>query len=98
MVFEIRWSDGVVHRIPHRILRGYCPCASCQGHRGGIRFIESDRLELREIDTVGNYALSFTFDDGHDSGLYSFEHLRALGELYDEFGDRLPEVHPTLTR
>src|SRR5690242_6986219 len=39
-IFEISWADGATHRVPHRILRGYCPCAGCQGHGGITRFID----------------------------------------------------------
>ena len=71
---------------PHEILRGYCPCAGCQGHSGAIHFQEGGNEELREIERVGNYALSFTWGDSHSSGIYTFRYLRALGELLDEKG------------
>ncbi len=98
VVFEIYWRDGTVHQIPHRILRGYCPCATCQGHGAGLRFIASDKLKIKELAPVGNYALQFTFEDGHTGGIYSFRHLRRLGELYLECGDTLPEQRPEIGR
>jgi len=79
-VSEIDWADGHTSVHPHEILRGYCPCASCQGHSGSIRFIETSDM-LREIDdfeVVGNYALSIKWFDGHASGIYSYKYLRAL--------------------
>jgi DUF971 family protein len=85
-VFELGWADGRHHRYPHRILRGYCPCAGCQGHGGSIRFVEPPNLELRDIERVGNYALALRWGDGHDSGIYSFAFLRRLGELLDDKG------------
>jgi DUF971 family protein len=78
---EVTWADGQKMAYPHEILRGYCPCAGCQGHSGAIRFQEGGNLELREIERVGNYALSFTWGDSHSSGIYSFRYLRVLGEL-----------------
>ena len=42
---------------------------------------DGGNTELREIERVGNYALSFTWGDSHSSGIYSFRYLRALGEL-----------------
>jgi DUF971 family protein len=77
---EIDWSDGHKGVYPHMILRGYCPCAGCQGHEGTIAFIEpSDaQLQLDDIEKVGNYALALRWFDGHDTGIYSYRYLRAL--------------------
>ncbi len=80
-VLEVTWADGLGTSYEHEILRGYCPCAGCQGHSGAIRFQAGGNLELREIGRVGNYALSFTWGDSHSSGIYSFRYLRMLGEL-----------------
>lgn len=79
-MFEISWSDGEQSALPHEILRGYCPCATCQGHSGAVRYLPGGNLELRTIERVGNYALSLGWADGHDSGIYTFEFLRRLGE------------------
>ena len=89
---EIDWGDGHKGIYPHEILRGYCPCAGCQGHSGSISFIEptSDlQMELDQIEPVGNYALRLQWFDGHGSGLYSYTYLRALCQC-DEC--RPPEV------
>jgi DUF971 family protein len=78
---EIDWGDGHRGVYPHAILRGYCPCAGCQGHSGTIRFLEiadGPSLEIEEIEPVGNYALRLGWFDGHGSGLYSYKYLRAL--------------------
>lgn len=80
-VFEIHWADGLIGKIPHELLRGYCPCASCQGHGGMVQFVQGGDLELEEITPVGNYALQITWGDKHDTGLYSFRYLRTLSEL-----------------
>jgi len=83
---EMTWGDGKKISYPHEILRGFCPCASCQGHSGAIRFQADQNLELRELEQVGNYALGLTWADGHSSGIYSFRYLRALGELLEAQG------------
>lgn len=78
---EIDWADGHTGIYPHEVLRGYCPCAGCQGHTGSRRFIqpESDRqVELEGIEPIGNYAVSLNWFDGHSTGLYSYEYLRSL--------------------
>jgi DUF971 family protein len=85
-VLEISWGDGKKIAYPHEIVRGFCPCATCQGHSGTIRFVEGGNLELRELEQVGNYALGLTWVDGHNSGIYSFRYLRALGELLEAQG------------
>lgn len=75
---RIVFADGHVAQYPHELLRGYCPCAGCQGHQGEIRFIEGGDVELADIGEVGNYALKFTWGDGHATGIYNFRFLRAL--------------------
>lgn len=75
---EIDWADGHRGIYPHQILRGYCPCAGCQGHSGEIRFIEGGETSIKTIEPVGDYALSFEWGDGHNTGIYTFRYLRAL--------------------
>lgn len=79
---EITWADGHQSPLPHEILRGYCPCARCQGHGGTIRRVDipaiATALEVREIERVGKYGLSFAWGDGHDTGIYTFKYLRSL--------------------
>lgn len=80
-VMEIDWADGYRGSVAHRILRGFCPCAQCQGHHGPIRFVEAESLDLAEIEEVGQYAVQLSWADGHRTGIYSFRHLRQLCEL-----------------
>jgi DUF971 family protein len=79
---EIDFADGHRGVYPHEILRGYCPCAICQGHQGPIRFIPSGadagKLELSDLGEVGDYALRMTWADGHSTGIYTFVFLREL--------------------
>jgi DUF971 family protein len=75
---RVEFADGHEGVYPHALLRGYCPCAQCQGHSGPIRFVAGPDLTLSEIEEVGNYALRLTWGDGHSSGIYSFEYLRRL--------------------
>lgn len=82
----LTWPNGSQDDLPHEILRGYCPCAGCQGHSGTITFQPSANLEIRELEPVGRYALSFRWSDGHDSGIYTFEYLWRLGRLLEEHG------------
>ncbi len=79
-VSELTWADGHVSVLPHEILRGYCPCASCQGHEGPIKFVNpgTHQLEIDRIEPVGNYALCLVWFDGHQTGIYSYPYLRSL--------------------
>lgn len=84
--FEISWDNGKKHRIENHLLRGFCPCAGCQGHSGTVRYQEGKNSDLRDIKQVGNYALGLVWGDQHDSGIYSFQYLYRLGELRTQLG------------
>ncbi len=95
-LLEITFSDDVTHEYRTEILRGYCPCAHCQGHGS----MPHDWNELRrepevlisDISQVGNYAICIAWEDGHNTGVYSFEILRQIAEEPSEvLGDYPPE-------
>lgn len=96
--FSVTWADGHVTELPHELLRGYCPCAGCQGHSGAIAFQEGRDLELRDVQRVGNYALGLTWADGHSSGIYTFAFLRNLGDLVEAEGTEAVRERGTLPR
>jgi DUF971 family protein len=80
---RITWTDGHVGEYDYGYLRGYCPCAACQGHTNeAIRFHPppdgGEGLQPEGIEPVGNYALSFHWSDGHDTGIYRFDFLRRI--------------------
>lgn len=77
-IMHIVWSDTHVGVYPHLILRGYCPCATCQGHGQGVRYVPSGNTELMDLEMVGNYAIQLSWADGHSTGIYSFRYLRDL--------------------
>lgn len=77
---EIVWDDGTTTGYSHRLLRGYCPCANCQGHHGTLKFIEGDSSELLDIEEVGDYALRFEWPDC-GTGIYTFPHLLLLATI-----------------
>jgi len=78
----IHWKDGHESRYMGPVLRGLCPCATCEDENTGQRLILpihiSDDLEFRKIELVGHYALQFEWSDGHHTGIYSFDRLRKL--------------------
>lgn len=77
---KLVWSDGVETFHGYDVLRGYCPCALCQGHAAReIRFYPPvGPVDLTAIQPVGNYGLSLAFSDGHGTGIYRFDFLREL--------------------
>ena len=75
---QIQWADGHTGIYPHEVLRGFCPCADCQGHEGPIEFVEGGNLDLETIEEVGNYAVRLVWGDKHGTGLYTFVFLRQL--------------------
>ncbi len=86
----IEWSDGVTHRLSWRQLRQMCPCATCRVERNKppepkpilavLNPAEARPLTPLSIKPVGNYAYGIAFSDGHNSGIYSLDFLRELGE------------------
>lgn len=85
-VLVVRWRDGHESRYPFDELRNVCPCADCRAAekpQGGLQVLTGPvvrRGEVRivQISPVGRYALSFTWSDGHSTGIYSFDFLRQL--------------------
>lgn len=79
---EITWNDGHAGSYPSWYLRENCPCASCVEEFTGRRMILKGSipgdLARIEVAPVGNYALRFTWSDGHDTGIYTFDYLRRL--------------------
>ncbi len=75
---RVLWSDGHESLFDWDYLRGWCPCAGCQGHGGELHFVEAENTDLAKITIVGNYALGLVWGDGHETGIYSYAHLRDL--------------------
>jgi len=60
--------------------------------------VPGGNLDIREIEQVGNYALSFSWGDAHSTGIYTFRFLRALGDLLDVQGADAVKAMGTLPR
>ena len=84
----LKWDDGEEGYIALETLRRHCPCAGCKGetdvmgnvYRGPEIPLTESSFRLVKIVRVGGYALQPVWADGHTTGLYSFEYLRALGQ------------------
>lgn len=77
-MLRVEWSDGHVSEYPYAYLRGWCPCAACQGHGGERRFVDGGNSDLERISVVGRYGLDPVWGDGHDTGIYTYRYLRTL--------------------
>lgn len=94
-VLEIEFEDGNTFELPCEYLRVYSPSADVKGHGPGQEVLQvgKENVNIDNIEPVGNYALKLNFDDGHNTGLYSWEYLYELGLEYSnnwmEYLDRL---------
>ena len=89
----IKWSDGQTRRYRFGELRDACPCATCREKRKQtdeptsllpvLSAEEAQPLDITGMKPVGSYAYTIAFSDGHDTGIFSFELLRSLGDEVD---------------
>ena len=91
-VVEVAWQDGTRYALPFEYLRVYSPSAEVRGHGGGEGKLElaKESVGITQVEPVGVYAVRLHFDDGHNTGLYSWAYLRELGEQYDGEVGALP--------
>ena len=82
----VRFDDGASYPLAAEYLRVESPSAEVKGHGPGQRITIGGKkhVKISRLDPVGNYAIRIVFDDGHDSGLYSWALLRELGEQREE--------------
>lgn len=83
-VLAVEYPDGANYRLPLEYLRVYSPSAEVRGHGGPMELVTGKRdVGVTSIEPVGNYAIRLNFDDGHNTGLFSWEALRELGDNYE---------------
>jgi len=81
---EITWQDGHHSSYGFEFLRWQCPCAICRGEGGvpGVlattETLTAEQIEVTNVGPVGNYAMTITWRDGHDTGIYSWDYLRRI--------------------
>lgn len=80
-VLEVAFGDDENHVLPFEFLRVHSPSAEVQGHGPGQEtlVLGKQAVGITAIEPVGHYAIRLVFDDGHDTGLYSWKYLRELG-------------------
>jgi DUF971 family protein len=85
-VLEVVFDDGARFELPFEYLRVYSPSAEVRGHGPGQETLQLGKHEvgIRAVEPVGHYAVKLVFDDGHDTGLYSWSYLRELGVQHEQ--------------
>ncbi|MCC7461061.1 MAG: DUF971 domain-containing protein [Gammaproteobacteria bacterium] len=80
-LLEVSFADGTRYELPFEYLRVHSPSAEVQGHAPGQAALVVGKQDVRVtgVEPIGNYAVRLLFDDGHDTGLYTFAYLQELG-------------------
>jgi DUF971 family protein len=94
-LLEIEFDDGNRFRLPAEYLRVESPSAEVQGHGPSQKQLVTGKaaVGIAAIEPVGNYAVRITFDDRHDTGIFSWTYLHLLGVEQDQrWRDYISEV------
>jgi DUF971 family protein len=97
-VLEVSFDDGAVFELPFEYLRVYSPSAEVKGHGPGQETLQIGKheVQVKAVEPVGNYAVRLVFDDGHDTGLYTWAYLHELGSeraaKWQNYLDRLADL------
>jgi len=97
-VLEVRFDDGQAFMLPCELLRVYSPSAETRGHGPGQEVLQTgkEQVNIDAIEPVGTYAVKLVFDDGHNTGLYTWNLLYNLGkhqaELWAEYLQKLQQA------
>jgi DUF971 family protein len=97
-LLAIAFDDGSEFELPFEYLRVYSPSAEVRGHGPGQETLQTGKeaVDITALEPIGHYALRIVFDDGHDTGLYSWTYLYELGSekglRWQAYLDRLTEA------
>ena len=84
-ILELKFDDDFHCNLPCEYLRVLSPSAEVQGHGPGqeVLQVHKEEVGITEIAPAGNYAIKIHFDDGHNSGIFTWDYLHGLGKNYD---------------
>ena len=93
-LLSIAFDDGKTFNLSCEYLRVHSPSAEVMGHGPGQEVLQTgkENVNIREIEPVGYYAVKLVFDDGHNTGLYTWEYLYELGTHHDQYWRRYLEA------
>jgi len=86
-ILEIHFEDGQQFQLPCEYLRVYSQSAEVTGHAPGQEVLQlgKEAVNIQAIIPVGNYGIRLEFDDGHDTGIYTWERLYELGSQQTQY-------------
>ncbi len=86
-LLKIDFDDDSSYELSCELLRVYSPSAEVRGHGPGQEILQlnKENVAIDEVEAVGNYAVKLVFDDGHDSGIYTWDFLYDLGLKQDNY-------------
>jgi DUF971 family protein len=97
-VLEVAFDDGSRFELSFEYLRVYSPSAEVRGHGPGQETLQLGKHDVlvKAVEPVGNYAIKLVFDDGHDTGLYTWDYLHELGttcaEKWQQYLERIAKL------
>jgi DUF971 family protein len=82
----VKYDQEAEHHLPAEYLRVFSPSAEVRGHGKGQEVLQYGKRQvlIQGIQQAGNYAIQITFNDGHDSGIFTWDYLYELGEGYTD--------------
>ncbi|MEO2019703.1 MAG: DUF971 domain-containing protein [Fuerstiella sp.] len=87
-ILELVWTNDDVSRIPFKAIRQDCRCAACVDEFTGRQILDQNNvpesIHPEDVSLTGNYALKFRWSDSHDSGLFTWDHLRSIARKLAE--------------
>lgn len=82
--FEVHFGDGTKFNLPCEYLRVFSPSAEVRAAKNRGELIRGkQQVNIKAVEPMGSYAIRILFDDGHDTGIYSWSTLKELGEKFD---------------
>ena len=86
-VLELHFDDGLECNLTCEYLRVYSPSAEVRGHGPGQEVLQTGKEDvgIDQLTPSGNYAIKISFDDGHDSGIFTWSYLHELGINYEAY-------------
>ena len=84
---ELSFTDSRIYSFSYEFLRVHSPSAEVRGHSPSQAVLQLDKVSVgvKEVELVGAYALKITFDDGHNTGLYTWDYFRELHDNKEQY-------------